>query len=100
MLVLALLSYRFIIDTTTALSDMVNSLPTELYSATASLQGIKDFWEEKKAVLSLTVPRSELESVSELIDLGIVSAEECSGVEYKKSMAQLLRAIDNIARLK
>ncbi len=89
----------FITSVGNTLSEMILSLPNEATDATDELSAIKSYWESNKTLVSLTIPRSETDAVSEQIDIAIVSAEENSSVEYKKSMARLLRAIDNLVRL-
>lgn len=99
LLVLSFINSDALISITDELRVRVESLPDEPSCAVDSLSQLSDFWESRRELVGLTVPRAETDAVGEYIAICTVCAKSNNRLEYKKSMAQLLRAIDNIARL-
>lgn len=78
---------------------ILEKLPNDISDSVSVIRELAIFWDERKSILALTQSEPELNSISILFDELIICAEENNIEEYKKTMARLKRAIEDIKKL-
>ena len=90
----------FVRRTVTELSEMVRAMPEAPGDdAGQAALAVRDLWEAKHAVLSLTVADSEMDSVDERVSTLCVLAGSGDGTDYRLAREMLRIALDELGRL-
>ena len=95
---ISLINYIYV-SKTFSIIDSGLALIDDEPSETEDLTQLLDVWEERAIFLELTLPKPELEKITELFEEAIIAASENSPIDYKKAMARLRRAIEDIKDL-
>lgn len=74
-------------------------LPKDISDSASMIQEIAEYWNERRKILNFSLSEPELNMISSLFDELIIGAQEGNSEEYKKSMARLKRAIEDIREL-
>lgn len=89
---------KYVENTADHILSVLNELPDDMSDSVFEIREISDYWEKRKLILTITLSEPKLDAVSSLFDDLLINAEEGKADEYKKSMAQLKRAIENIRK--
>lgn len=86
------------------LEDMRRSLPSELTDENSSevrntALHMLDFWRSNRSIAGLSVAKAELDQLSNHLVVLNCAAEVCDNTEYRKSVALLTLAINDLRRL-
>lgn len=81
------------------ISASLEELPEDISDSASAIQEIADYWDERRKILNFALSEPELNAISSLFDELIIGAQEGNIEEYKKSMARLKRAIEDIKEL-
>lgn len=95
---ISLINYIYV-SKTFSIIDSGLALIDDEQSETEDLTQLLDVWEERAIFLELTLPKPELEKITELFEEAIIAASENSPIDYKTAMARLRRAIEDIKDL-
>lgn len=76
----------------------LEELPDDIADSNSIINGIAEYWGERKEILGIALSEPELDKISSLFDELAIGAEEGNTEEYKKSMARLKRAIEDIRK--
>ena len=79
-------------------ADHILSLIDVSYSDTDTLLTISEHWNGCLPLLRLSLSQKELDDISVIINEAIIYAERSDMKEYKRSMANLRRAIESIKK--
>ncbi|MCQ2354756.1 MAG: DUF4363 family protein [Clostridia bacterium] len=95
---------RFINGLCDDLEELRTTLPDKLTgenteSAMAAASKMKSHWDDKRLIASFSVAETELDALQIQIDTLICAISENDNTEYRKAVAVLWTAIDDIRRL-
>ena len=81
-------------------TDHILSSLTELSNSASSaeLRKLAEYWDERRKIFAVSLSESELDRISSLFDDLIADSEGNDPNEYKKTMARLKRAIEDIRK--
>ncbi len=77
----------------------LQALPKSMEESSYSIKELSEYWEERKTMLNMGLSKPLLDKVSLAFDELLISAKEGDSEEYKKSMARLIRAIEDMKDL-
>ncbi len=95
----ATINYIYVQNTADHISDSLALLPGDLSEASREIAEIRSYWEKRRAFLTLTLPKPDLDNISSLFEEISITSECNNYDEYKISMARLRRAIEDIKDL-
>jgi hypothetical protein len=96
---ISIMNYMYVTTTFDTIDSKAKEIGDDLPSDTKELSSLLDLWEERIIWLELTLPKPELERITELFEEAIIAAAEESAIDYKMAMARLRRAIADIKDL-
>lgn len=88
----------YVKSTTDHILASLEELPDDISGSDAIINEIAEYWGERKEILGIALSEPELDKISSLFDELAIGAEEGNTEEYKKSMARLKRAIEDIRK--
>lgn len=93
------LNSLYVRNTAENISSALDTLPLDPKEASSAIRATAEYWSRRRTVLDLSIPKPELDAITSLLDELTVSAEEGNDEEFKKAMARLRRAIEDIGKL-
>ena len=89
----------FVKRTAENILSILEELPDDTSASLPKIRETAEYWERRRKILNLALSDPELEAISSLFDELIIGAEKGNNEEYKKTMARLKRAIEDIKEL-
>ena len=86
-------------DTATRILSQIDALPDDALPSIEAATSIRDFWVDRKSILSFTLSETSLDGISLLFDELLITIENFDNEEYQKATARLRRAVESINQL-
>lgn len=77
----------------------LDELPEDLSDSATIIQEIAKYWNGRRKILNISLSKPDLNTISLLFDELTIAAQEEDAEEYKRTMARLKRAIEDIREL-